>query len=125
MTTYRKPGPADIGKTVEVGAVEIEGQVFWESTKLIGIWYGVSETRYHVELDGLTHVAYDARIPVTTADDELLVAADMCADHGFDLAAAILRGGVECDRVREQMIYAGMEPGDFRNACDRTHEATT
>lgn len=88
---YRTPTAADIGKMVEV---EIQNDFF--EAELLGIAHERTYTRYAYrwpdsDEDEWPEEAYNARIPITTSTDELLVAADLCADHGMDAAAEVLR----------------------------------
>lgn len=84
MTQYRKPTAADIGKTVELSN---DGEDWFPSGELESIHHYGTHSRYWGMPRGGTY----ARIPVTTAADELLVAADMLNDCGMDGAAEQLR----------------------------------
>lgn len=86
--TYRKPTAADIGKTVELSN---DGEDWFPGGELESIHHYGTHSRYWGMPRGGTY----ARIPVTTADDELLVAADMLEECGMDGAAEVLRVAAE------------------------------
>ncbi len=100
MTHYRKPTAADIGKTVELSN---DGEDWFPSGELESIHHYGTHSRYWGTLRNGSH----ARIPVTTAADELLVAADMLEECQHNLAAEVLKiaGSMDEESLRRLLRY--------------------
>lgn len=104
MTTYRKPGPADIGKIVEV---QIPNH---EPGELIEITHSADGSICYVEGVGAWIDLELARIAADPT--ELSIAADLCADWGYTLAEGVLRNWPQViEAIGRIVVDEGVDAG--------------